>query len=299
MILRVGRAFVLKSHLEIRFLGVVETMDRIIKLWDCLSELHQCHYEVPFPLATHKDVIEQVYGILQQIRFVQHHSQTEKFPVACTTLLMMAELKSGILKKGKAITIREGVTLNDIHPEVEVFRASLDESLNKRFYNRYSVDYKTTRGAGAPADSFLLEMATVMHPAYKRLTLLDKMIEDRNQDKPNAVKSIKEMIHEKVIALAIEVAKEIDEAPSLDRTIDFDDAEVDPLADSFDRLVVVSEKTETAVRLEWQKYLHEIGDAKREHQKDILTWWDAHHSKNPYFSEVAKRLLPLRPRRAQ
>lgn len=52
----------------------------------------------------------------------------------------------------------------------------------------------------------------------------------------------------------------------MDRAIDFDDVELDPLADSF--------------------------DTKREHQKDILTSWHARHLKYPYFSEGTKRLLP-------
>ena len=86
-----GRKLVLVSYLDIRFLGVVVVLERIIKLWSCLVLLYQSHFGQTFPLDDY-NLIEQLFGTFRSVRFIQEHSQTRSHPVTCTTFLMLMDL---------------------------------------------------------------------------------------------------------------------------------------------------------------------------------------------------------------
>lgn len=215
------------------------------------------------------------------------HSQCERKPVACTTLLNLVEFVNNNSSE-KAINYEE-TTIPIDH--------DLLNGLDKRFFNRYCIESKNERGAGSPSDSMLLEMATVMHPAYKQLSFLDKIISERNVNTGtlDSLSHVKALIHKQVIDLAIKVANTMDIIPiPATRKLAFEKErdEIDPLADKFDGMEITSNtNTEAMIMLEFDKYLHEVGDRSRENQGEILNWWKMRVNKLPHFSQVARCLL--------
>lgn len=292
---RLGKKLTLKKYLDIRFLGVSITMGRVIRLWECIQELHTHHYEKAFPLEEYKVEIFQIFILLEKIKHVQEHAQTEIYPVACTTLLKLVELRHELLPNKPIVGDSTTIPVSEINPHVKVYRQDLLESVDKRYFNRFRNG--VSRGSGKPAESFLLEMTTVMHPAYKKLSFLDAVLESMGID-PVA---IKDMIKNKVIDLAIRIANAVLADQNADdgvaaRVLDFadqPDAEIDQLADEFDALNFNSgtDDVRTLITLEFDKYMHEAGVRSRAAQADILDWWRERTRKYPYLSEVARCLL--------
>lgn len=293
--MRLGKSFVLKKYLAIRFTGVAKVFERIVKLWDCLEQFYIQHRGEDFFLNLHKNQIFQISGILNNLRDIQVHAQTESVPVACTTILHLVEFEIELAEERPLKIGRTTIPFEQMEPEVIQFRRNLLECMNKRFFNRYCSTPPSSRGSGAPADSMLLEMASVMHPAYKHLSFLSNVIERRSpESRPEHVSQVKKSIHRKVIELGISVARtmEIVATPTA-RCLEFDrQDDVDHLADQFDVLDVnIEDNVESIIMLEFEKYLREAGERSRDAQGNILAWWRARTEKYPHFSQVARCLL--------
>ena len=117
----------------IRFVGVVRTLERILEVWECLVELYDTHYGKVFPLPD-KEVVKQLMGLLSYVKDVQVHSQTRKYPVSCTTLLMMLDLDHKHLHEHASIEIKGSVSESfSICPLVQKTRSVLLPSIDKRY----------------------------------------------------------------------------------------------------------------------------------------------------------------------
>lgn len=298
-----GRKLELKPYLEIRFIGAVATLERILLLWTCLEKLYSTYFGEQFPLSGKKEIIQQVCAILNRIKLIQEHSQTSSHPVACTTLLLLLEFEAKQLQSESDIKLPNGETIEctNVHLVVRQFRQLLSDALNKRFFDRYRKWHAcdSTRGSGAPATSNLLEMATVMHPSYKRLSCLDGIVKRRTHaefhNRISAIQEdVKRSIHEKVISLATRVANSKGPPSKPQRHIRFDQEtsdEEDFLADKFVNAAINDTDINTPVLGNFEKYMHEIGKSGRSSQSEILLWWKDKSHEFPYFSEVARCLL--------
>lgn len=301
IIATLGKRLKLKPYLEIRFLGLVTAFERILRIWPCLVELYEIYYGESFPLLNDRNVIEQLYGLFRHLKIIQEHTQFRTHPVSCTTLLMLLEFEQGELQEGSDITIneRKKIPSSNIEPLVEKVRTALRGAIHKRFYNRYRLETRadeSKRGSGAPSSSFLLEMATVMHPAYKNLKCLDGVIAQHTGENPTQVisnqREVKKKIHDSVIALAHRVVQA--DEPNVRREIALSDGEedVDLLADNIsNNLEIEHSSASDNVFREYDQYMHEMGDGRRSHQKSILEWWKDRKTVYPIMSTVARCLL--------
>ena len=301
---RFGKHYVLKSYLDIRFLGIVNMLERVVKLWSCLNDLYEYYWKKPFPLPS-KHELEQLYGLFNEVKFIQEHSQTRSHPVTCTTFLMLLDLDCKVLEPGSSIKVSDNQTVadGDLVPFVKKVRTDLHRSLDKRFYNRFRETHRESRGSGAPAEDCLLEMATVMHPAYKKLTCLNKTYDRINdsQGDPGAKDQFKKKIYEKVVALAKKVAEPqvISRRLEPELTNVAQSDHIDHMADDYDLSDALSESLninddvalDTTVMQNFDRYMHEQGDRDRQNQKYILEWWRTKKSSYPYLSQVARTLL--------
>ena len=164
---------------------------------------------------------------------------------------MLLELDEKVLKPGSPIIIshEKAVRDSDIVPLVKKVRAALLVAMDNRFYNRFAfTPEEKKRGSGAPADGCNLEMVTVMHPAYKKLSCLNNVIARRN-DEVSGYKEqqFKQKIYEKIMALAKTVA----DATCMTLRFELTDVEPEPfdhLADDFDLADTFSESLSIASR---------------------------------------------------
>jgi hypothetical protein len=181
--LRLGKEITLHKYLEIRFVGVVLTLSRTLELYDCLVELYNTHFGQPIPIPE-RLVIDQLCSLFRYVKDIQVHSQSRRSPVACTTLLMLLDLDRKHLHENADLQLENGVVVNhDVLPVVKTTRKVLRRSIDKRFYDRYSMQ-PNSRGSGKPATSMLLEMATLCHPSYCQLSCLNPIIHRVNKDIP-------------------------------------------------------------------------------------------------------------------
>ncbi len=293
-LLRIKKELSLKKYLEIRFCGVVNTLERLLEVWECLEELFETHYGQKLPLPERKMVVH-FCGLLKNLKCVTQHAQAKSDPVSCTTLLMLIELDLNHLHENAQINANDSVLQNhEIHPMVKKIRKNLRDSLDNRFFNRYA-KHGTSVGSGAPAKSNLLEMASVMHPAYAKLSFLDKTIERINGGLPfeevNQFKmDYKNGIHQQIIDMAVCAAGGDCSDPN--RTLEMDEAdEIDYLADEMSNVLVI-EGEEAKIRRSFSRYLKETNIPRlRKNQKDILSWWRNNRHEYPYLSQVARCLL--------
>ena len=79
--MRLGKSFVLKKYLAIRFTGVAKVFERIVKLWDCLEQFYIQHRGKDFFLNLHKNQIFQISGILNNLRDIQVLCLADKKPL--------------------------------------------------------------------------------------------------------------------------------------------------------------------------------------------------------------------------
>ena len=293
-LLRLGKELVLKTYLQIRFVGVVRTLERILEVWDCLDELYITHFGRVFPLPE-RSVIQQLVGLFNYVKDIQVHSQSRANPVSCTTLLKMLDLDRKHLHQNASIDLEHSVVESfAVHPIVKTTREVLRSAIDKRFYDRYAKN-PPARGSGAPAKSMLLEMATVMHPAYAKLSCLDSVIRRRNEHLTNEeahlfVHNLKSGIQKKVIDLAILVADDLDKEPRVH--LEFQEPiEIDELADDIETNLNM-DSTESKIRQSFNRYCRENdAPSTRKDQKDILAWWKTKQHDYPYLSVVARAIL--------
>ena len=181
---------------------MINTVDRLHEVWECLEELFETHYGHKSPLPERQMVV-QFCGLLKNLQCVTQHAQEKSDPVTCTTLLMFVELDLNHLHENAKIN---ALLNHEIHPMVKGIRKGLRYSLDNRFFKRYA-KHVTSIGSGAPAKSKLLEMASVMHPAYAKLPFLDKTIERINmirRSKP-IQNGLQNGIHQRIIDMAVRV----------------------------------------------------------------------------------------------
>ena len=115
------------------------------------------------PLLGHHDAIEQLSSLMKSVKYCQKKAQESGHPTSCRTLLDLIDLQRKVLMPNCSLIITKGgkkitIEAQDIHPEMQKTRALLLDGLVKRFFNRYSPAH-SSRGAGKPAGSFLLEKA--------------------------------------------------------------------------------------------------------------------------------------------
>ena len=311
---RFGKKFVLISYMDIRFLGIVTMLERVIKLWPCLLDLYYQYYKIPFPLDF--DTIEQLYGLFNSVKFIQQHAQTQSHPVTCTTLLMLLELDDHLLP-GSPIKISDekSVPSSDIVPLVERVRTALRSALEKRFYFRYksNIPRGERRGSGAHAENYVFEMATVMHPAYKKLSCLNNIHVRMNDAEGDDVDLIKDTLKQKIYGKILSLAETVAESTaSTTRRLDLTNVEhhsnvdamaddYEDLADSVNDLSLRSDDggSSSLVRQNFDRYMHEMGNRDRRQQKNILQWWKTKQSEYPYLSKVAQTLPQSGPKVVQ
>lgn len=302
-----GRSLELKPYVEIRFLGALKTLQRILIVWPCLQKVYEQHFGEDFPLSGCHDMIIQVCPILSKLQNIQENSQTSCDPVAATTLIKLLEFERTILCIGEPIPINDGMVVAgaNVHPDVDLFRKNLREALNKRFFNRYRTAHPTDsiRGAGSPATSNLFEMCTVMNPSFKRLSCLDGIIAKRtHQEYAENLElvrvEVKAKIHDKVLALATKVAKSKKSCSSTQRHIHFteleSDDEVCELADAFTLNAIRDTVVAAPILGNFERYLHEIGQRKQTSAKELLAWWKNKSAEYPFLSQVARCLLGVK-----
>lgn len=290
---RIGREIELKSYLEIRFIGVMVTLQRLVDVWECLIELYETHFGEQIPLPD-RDVIEQLCGLFSYVKDVQVNAQCREYPISCFTLLQMLELDKDHLCENSSIGLKDGIMVesNDLAPLVKTTRKVLREAIDKRFYNRYHQN-PPPRGSGSPATSFLLEMATVMHPAYSRLSCLDTIIARVNGDLTEGELhqfklNLKNTIQKKIIDLAVRVANGKDGDPRGRLNLE---EEIDELADNMENRLNI-ESNEAKIRRNFALYSEEVDIPRcRADQKDILAWWKRKEYLYPDLAVVARALL--------
>ena len=224
-----GTGLRFKKYLEIRFTGVITVLERVVRLWDVLESLYIEKLGTKFPLEGKYEILTQLVGLLTNLKWVKTHSHTTSHPASCTTLLELVDFYLIGLEEGSPIKLgqRGEICGRDIHPIVEKTRERLRIALKARFFDRYS---SSTRGSGKPAQSLLMEKATVMHPQYKKLDFLKELGYEKVVD-------IIKKCHQEVFNLAVEAYQkenlEICERMS-DMKIDYlslDNQDIDPRAD--------------------------------------------------------------------
>ena len=308
-----GKGIQLKKYLEIRFVGVVRCLERVLELWECLEELYvEFYINDEFPVPASKEEVEQLYALFYGIREIQQHAQTRDYPVSCTVLLMLMSFHNEVLGPDCDITYGNKIILaRNATPILQTARSALLEALNKRFYDKYRVFLTgdVVRGSGKPAADDLLAQVAVMHPAFNKLTLLDSVIEARNKARRgrdafqatgktlDEIKSeYKTKIHNKILALAVQVAKH---EPDLCRQLEYLDIEEepDPLADVLPSVNSNYRRdqcpAEQRARNELNSYLqmHCPSLVSRNSQKNVMQWWLQHRDKFPILFQVARALL--------
>lgn len=307
--LKFGKRLVLKRYISMRFTGVFTTLERILKLWSYLTMLYNTQIGDSFPLQGKYEVIEQLVALFRGIKRIQKHAETLQYPVACTTLVMLLSFERKELQLTSNITLANGtvVPYQAIKEEVQATRRQLKEALNRRFLNRYITDGDCSRGRGAgkPAEFYLWEMATVMHPSYESLSFLNYALKQKvNPDysffSDEMVARFCNGIHEKVISLAYRVYAGLkDQGPpplsELHMELECPIHPVDSIADQFSNSSMAESGNHEVIKKEFFQYMTEKGDRQRDSQKKILEWWKAKAFSYPHLSKVAQCLLGIQP----
>lgn len=233
---------------------------------------------------------------------IQVHAETMQYHVARTSLVMQLEFYHFTFLNGDLqVSSTRSIPVNHFHPTVQVTRKLLREALKKRFFNRYSHNrlINSSRGAGKPNNSYLLEMATVLHPAYKKLSCLNEAIvsiADVDTERlRNTIVKVKQDVHTKILDLANRVyglnSNENCNTRNILNMSSDDCFEIDHMADAFSVASVSYCGISDTVYANFQRYLSEKLQRSRSEQKNILGWWQINQVSYHYLSKVAQSVL--------
>ena len=66
-----GNGAELKGYFQIRFTGIVDVLENVLKLWDILLEVYEKYLGKDFPLLGHHDAIEQLSSLMKSVKYCQ------------------------------------------------------------------------------------------------------------------------------------------------------------------------------------------------------------------------------------
>lgn len=283
-----GKKLALRKYIDIRFLSVIQVLERALKLWDVLEEIYQSKIQTPFPLNGYKEIVEELVALFQDIKVIQKKNQEPNSTIHYTILKEILQLYENVLQDDNNLKVKRNnqeylVESKDLSSITKTTRQFLREGLKERFIDRYSSNL-SKRSCGKPASSLVLEAASLMYPGFKSLSILKKY--------PH--------IHQKIHQVVLDLAKECCRKTPVDKVThqlnfcnidDSDNKSVDSTADLDEE---VDQNTDPQFLKEWNRYKNEKVEnywKKQKNQNHVLDWWRMRIGDFPLLCQVARCLL--------